>query len=72
MAQFIRPIDKLVEDLLVPDIETLCHLSDELYHHIPDFLCDSELNAVSCRVLKQTADGLIVGEPPCRRKQVVW
>ncbi len=71
MAQFIRPIDKLVEDLLVPDIETLCHLSDELYHHIPDFLCDSELNAVSCRVLKQTADGLIVGEPPCRRKQVV-
>ena len=37
MSQFIRPVDKHVEDLLVPDIEALRHLSDELNHHIPVF-----------------------------------
>ena len=72
MSQFIRPVDKHVEDLLVPDIEALRHLSDELNHHIPDFLCDGELDAVLHHVLEETADGLIVAESPCRRKQVVW
>lgn len=71
MSQFIRPVDKHVEDLLVLDIEALRHLSDELNHHIPDFLCDGELDAVRHHVLEETADSLIVGESPCRRKQVV-
>ena len=71
MSQFVKPVDKHVEDLLVPDIEALRHLSDELNHHIPDFLCDGELDAVRHHVLEETADGLIVGESPCRRKQVV-
>jgi len=71
MSQFARPVDKHVEDLLVPDIEALRHLSDELNHHIPNFLCDGELDAVRHHVHEDTADGLIVGESPCRRKQVV-
>lgn len=71
MSQFIRPVDKHVEDLLVPDIEALRHLSDELNHNIPDILCDGEFDTVRHHVLEETADGLIVGESPCRRKQVV-
>ena len=66
MSQFIRPVDKHVENLLVPDIEALRHLSDELNHHIPDFLCDGKLDAVRHHVLEETADGLIVGKSPCR------
>ena len=36
MSQFARPVDKHVKDLLVPAIEALRHLSDELNHHIPE------------------------------------
>lgn len=71
MSQFIKPVDKHVEDLLVPDIEALRHLSDKLNHHTPDFLCDGKLDAVRHHVLEETADGLIVVESLCRRKQVV-
>lgn len=71
MAQFIRPVDKHVEDLLVFYVEALGYFPDEFHHHIPYFLRDSKLDAVRSRVLEETADGLIVGETPCRRKQVV-
>ena len=30
MVQLIRPVDKNIEKLLVPDIETLCHITDNL------------------------------------------
>ena len=30
MVQLIRPVDKNIEKLFVPDIETLCHITDNL------------------------------------------
>ena len=30
MVQLIRPVDKNIEELFVPDIETLCHITDNL------------------------------------------
>lgn len=71
MTQFIRPVDKHVENLLIIYIEALSYLFDKFHHHIPYFLRDSKLDAVSCCIFKESADGLIVGETPCGRKQVV-
>ena len=34
MVQLIRPVDKNIEKLFVPDIETLCHITDILITRI--------------------------------------
>ena len=71
MREFIRPIHKHIKDLFIPDIETLCDFADELKYHIPDSLRESKFHATHSSILKESANGLVVGETSCRREQVV-
>ena len=71
MTEFVRPIQESIEDILILDIETLCDFADHLKHNIPDSLSESELHATLGSILEESADGLVVGEPPGGREQVV-
>ena len=71
MTEFVRPIQERIEDLLVLDIEALCDFADNLQYHIPDSLSESKLHATHSSILKESANGLVVGEASCCREQVV-
>ena len=71
MTEFIRPIHKHIKDLFILDIETLCDFADELKYHIPDSLSESKFHATHSSILKESANGLVVGETSCRGEQVV-
>ena len=71
MTEFVRPIQESIEDILILDIETLCDFADHLKHNVPDSLSESELHATLGSILEESADGLVVGEPPGGREQVV-
>ena len=67
MGKFIRLIDKHVENLIILDVEALCYFSHKLQYHAPYAVCDGNLLAAGDSILEETAYGLVVGEPPCRR-----
>ena len=71
MTEFVRPIQERIEDLLILDIEALCDFADNLQYHIPDSLSESKLHATHGSILKESANGLVVGEASCRREQIV-
>ena len=71
MTEFVRPIQERIEDFLILDIEALCNHADHLKYYIPDSLSESELHATLGSILEESADGLVVGEPPGGREQVV-
>ena len=71
MTEFVRPIQERIEDFLILDIEALCDFADNLQYHIPDSLSESKLHATHGSILKESANGLVVGEASCRREQIV-
>ena len=71
MAESVRPIQERIEDILVLDIEALCDFADNLQYHIPDSLSESKLHATHSSILKESTNGLVIGEASCRREQIV-
>ena len=71
MTEFVRSIQKRIEDVLILDVEALCDFADNLQYHIPDSLSESKLHATHGSILKESANGLVVGEASCRREQIV-
>ena len=71
MTEFVRAIQESIEDFLILDIEALCNFADELKYHIPDSLSESKFHATHSSILKESANGLIVGESSCSREQIV-
>ena len=71
MIEFIRAIDKHIDDMFILDAEAFRDFTDELKHHVPDSLGESEFDATNGGILEESPHGLVVGEAPGRGEQVV-
>ena len=71
MIEFVRAIDKHIEDMFILDAEAFRDFTDEHKHRVPDSLGESELDATKGGILEEPAHGLVVGEASGRGEQVV-
>ena len=71
MTEFVRSIQKRIEDVLILDVEALCDFADELKYYIPDSLGESEFHAAFGCILEKSPDCFIVREPSGSGEQVV-
>ena len=71
MIEFVRAINKHIEDMFILDAEAFRDFTDELKHHVTDSLVESEFDATNGGTHEESPHDLVVGEAPGRGEQVV-